>query len=778
METNNENANCAYSDQSPDKLNPKTCPVDEIATEFDPFDAPFQNDPAQSLIWAREQKPAFFAPKIGYWIISRYDDVKAVFRDNILYSPSIVLEKIIPFSDSAMNILKSYDYQLNRTLVNEDEPVHTERRRALMEHFIPENLKVRESMIRELTTKYIDQFIDKGEVDLVDEMLWEIPLSVALNFLGVPQEDVETLKEYCTAHMVNTWGKPTPQEQESVAHAVGKFWQYSGKVLAKMRTEENGTGWMHYAIRKQKELPDVITDSYLHSMMMAIIVAAHETTSHGTANALRMLLNDQEAWQNIIDDHGLIPNAVEECLRISGSVVAWRRMATRDTEISGVKIPKDAKLLIVSASANHDERQFENPEILDLYRDNAVDHLTFGYGSHQCMGKNLARMEMRIFIEEFAYRLPHMRLVEDQEFTYLPNISFRGPNKLLVRWDPSLNPERNKCMPKAERTSFAIGPPIKADIARKIVVSDIRHDGENTKVFTLTDPSRRSLPRWSAGAHVDLLFDEFDRKYSLCGETENCDYLQIAVLLEPDGGGGSRYLHEKISIGDTVKIRGPKNHFRLSDNDRHKILIAGGIGITPIIAMADYLKTIGCSYEIHYCCKSDSHMVFKDRLSSQHGNQAHIYFSQTGNRLDLGNLIKNAAHETQFYACGPDRMLEEIQELTDNLPDGSLKFEHFSTGVNELDSGSGQEFSIHLEDSGIDLIVPDNQTLLQVLQSQGIDLPYDCLEGLCGSCEVTVQDGQIEHRDKVLSKNEKRRNNKMMACCSRANNGQKLTIAL
>ena len=111
------------------------------------------------------------------------------------------------------------------------------------------------------------------------------------------------------------------------------------------------------------------------------------------------------------------------------------------TNVGGVDIPSGAKLLIVLASANHDERHFENPDEIDLYRENTTDHLTFGYGSHQCMGKNIARMEMRIFLEEFTKRLPHLELVADQHYDYLPNTSFRGPSSLWVKWDPTKNPE-------------------------------------------------------------------------------------------------------------------------------------------------------------------------------------------------------------------------------------------------------------------------------------------------------------------------------------------------
>jgi cytochrome P450 len=159
-------------------------------------------------------------------------------------------------------------------------------------------------------------------------MLWEIPLTVALHFLGVPEEDMDTLRKYSIAHTVNTWGRPKPEEQVAVAHAVGNFWQYAGKVLDKMRQDPDAPGWMQYGIRKQMLQPEVVTDSYLHSMMMAGIVAAHETTANATANAMKLLLQHPQVWQELCEDPGLIPNAVEECLRHNGSVAAWRRLVT------------------------------------------------------------------------------------------------------------------------------------------------------------------------------------------------------------------------------------------------------------------------------------------------------------------------------------------------------------------------------------------------------------------------------------------------------------------
>ena len=144
--------------------------------------------------------------------------------------------------------------------------------------------------------------------------------------------------------------------------------------------------------------------------MMAGIVAAHETTAHGAANAVKLLLERRERWEELVTNPALIPNAVEECLRHSGSVAAWRRIATKDTEVGGVQIKEGEKLLIVQASANRDPEHFEDAEVFDPRREEAVEHLTFGYGAHQCLGKNLARMEIQVFLHELTTRLPHLRL--------------------------------------------------------------------------------------------------------------------------------------------------------------------------------------------------------------------------------------------------------------------------------------------------------------------------------------------------------------------------------
>lgn len=751
-------------------------PLAARTAAFDPFAADYQIDPAEALRFAREAAPVFYAPTLGYWVVSRYEDIKAVFRDNRTFSPAIALEKITPVSEEAMAVLRRYDYAMNRTLVNEDEPQHTERRRALMSHFEPEALARHEPMVRRLTRAYVDRFIDRGEADLVEDMLWELPLTVALHFLGVPEEDMERLRQFSVAHTVNTWGRPTPREQVAVAEAVGQFWRYAGEVLARMREDPDAEGWMPYAIRRQKDLPDVVTDSYLHSMMMAIIVAAHETTAHASANMIRRLLETRPLWEEICADASLIPNAVEECLRHSGSVVAWRRITTAPARIGGVDVPAGARLLLVTASANHDPARFDAPDALDLRRHNTAEHLTFGYGSHQCMGKNLARMEMRIFLEEFTRRLPHMELAP-QDFTFLPNTSFRGPEHLKVRWDPALNPERRDRAALRPRADFPVGAPNAKDLARTLVVAGRRRLAEDVVGLRLVDPNGRPLPDWSPGAHVDLLFAGFERSYSLCGDPDDRSAFEIAVLREADGRGGSRALHDTLTAGSQVRVCGPKTHFRLDEGADAPLLIAGGIGITPILAMADRLKRLGKPYALHYAGRRRAAMAFVERVERDHGAQLTLCAGDEGRRLDLAALAREVddrlarGEAVQVYACGPERLLSALAALATGWPEGTLRVEHFQGRGAGADPLRDQPFEVELADSGFALTVPADRTLLQALREAGIDVPSDCEEGLCGTCEVAVVaagEGALDHRDTVLSAAERADGKRLMACCSRA----------
>lgn len=749
------------------------CPMArEVLSEgadFDMFASAYQENPAEALRFAREENPVFYSEPMGYWIVSRYEDVKAVFRDPITYSAYNALERLTPVTPEAAAILRSYDYAMDRTLVNEVEPIHMERRRLLIDAFEPAKLEKHRASVVRLVEDKVDAFAAKGRVDLVAELLWEVPLSVALHFLGVPDEDRATLRQFAVAHTVNIWGRPTLAQQEGVAHGVGQFWRFSGEVLQKMKDDPDGVGWMYDMIAMHRRNPEIVTDNFLHSMMMAIIVAAHETTSLAAANAFKTLLSRRPLWEAICARPELIPSAVEECLRHSGSVVAWRRQTTRAVELAGVRIPEGAKLFLATASANRDPSRFENPDEVDLFRDNSAEHLTFGYGAHQCMGKNIGRMEICVFLETLSRRLPDLRLCE-QSFSYLPNTSFRGPESVWVEWDPTVRGEGS------EPARFPIGAPDQKALARDLVVAKVRTVARGTIAVRLRPKDGETLPGWTAGAHVELELPTGERrKYSLCGERAEGDW-HIAVQREEKGRGGSAWLHDHLREGAVLPVRGPKNFFRLEEKASFHLLVAGGIGITPILAMADVLRARGRPYRLVYLGREADRLAFRDRVES-HGANASIHLSGRDGRIDLAGLVSDLPAGSHVYACGSQPLLDDLAQACDGREDVRLTVERFRSVVaTQLDPAGETRFEVHLSDSGLDLAVGPDQTLLDTLLTAGIDVPHDCLEGLCGSCEVAVMDGEIDHRDSVLTEAERRSSKRMMACCSRGKGP--ITLAL
>lgn len=761
-----------------------SCPHARMAAEFNPFQDAYMENPSEFVRWAREELPVFYSPELDYWVVTRYQAIKEIFRDPITFSPSNVLEPVGSPPPEVKEILGQYGYAMNRTLVNEDEPMHMARRRVLMEPFTPEHLREHEPMVRRLVTESIDGFINKGRADLVRELFWDVPFSVALHFLGIDDAaDRATMKRFAIAHTVNAFGRPTPEERVDIAHTVGQFWQFSGEVLEKMRQTPDGPGWMRYSIRQQKLYPDVVTDSYLHSMMMAIIVAAHETTAFASTNALKLLLEHPDDWRDLCANPELISPAMEECLRHSGSIASWRRRTTRDVTIEGVSIPSGARLLLVVSSANHDPRQFGDPDLFDIRRDNSVDHLTFGYGAHQCLGKNIGRMEMQIMIGELSRRMPHMTLAP-QKFEYVHNLAFRGPRALVVEWDPAKNPERRNPAIRKWTQEVRLGAPLARNAVRNLRVESVREVARDVLMLRLVSQHGSALPQWTPGAHIDIECGDpgLARQYSLCGDPADRAAWEVAVLKDPDSRGGSAWIHQHARPGAILRVRGPRNHFHMDEaHSGHYVFIAGGIGITPVMAMARRARELGRSYEFHYSCRSRFGMAFAEELAHLHAECLQLHISEEGRRNDfLALLSRLKGANVQIYACGPSRMLDALQEavIAAGLPEEQLHVEHFSNDRPKLDPSKELPFEVELRNTGLTLTVTNEHSLLETLRAQNVDVQSDCEEGLCGVCEVAVLAGEVDHRDSILSPTERRENKRMMVCCSRAKSGEKLVLDL
>jgi ferredoxin-NADP reductase len=291
--------------------------------------------------------------------------------------------------------------------------------------------------------------------------------------------------------------------------------------------------------------------------------------------------------------------------------------------------------------------------------------------------------------------------------------------------------------------------------ARGVVSLELRH------------PAGADLPAWLPGAHIDLLLNpDVVRQYSLCSRPSDRDVWQIAVLRESDGRGGSRLVHDELGVGDTITVRGPRNHFALEPAKRY-IFIAGGIGITPIMAMADAAAGAGADYGLTYGGRSLETMAFRDDLVSAHGDRVAIWPEDHMGLLDLPSLLAEPDDSTLIYCCGPEPLLRAVEEHTAAWPSGALRVERFAP--KELDEPAlASTFEVELAQSGKTVTVPPDRSLLHALESVGIYVLSTCQEGTCGTCEVPVLEGTVDHRDSVLTAEEQAAMDTMLACVSRA----------
>lgn len=280
-------------------------------------------------------------------------------------------------------------------------------------------------------------------------------------------------------------------------------------------------------------------------------------------------------------------------------------------------------------------------------------------------------------------------------------------------------------------------------------------------------PDRGLLPAYEPGSHLDIeLPSGLVRQYSLCSPPADLSFYRIAVLAEPDGRGGSKEVHETALVGKRVRIRGPRNHFPLEPSPRY-LFIAGGIGITPMLAMVIRAEREKSPYELLYVGRHLASMAFRDRLAT--GPHVKIHVSSETGRPDLAQLIAGVTDDTLVYACGPTGMLKELEELCATASrSGQLRLEKFaSDGEAAAEAATGDSFEVELAKSGTVLSVGAGQGLLEVIQDH-CDVMTSCEDGFCSTCETRVLEGIPEHHDTILSEKERAAGKTMMVCVGRA----------
>ncbi len=291
----------------------------------------------------------------------------------------------------------------------------------------------------------------------------------------------------------------------------------------------------------------------------------------------------------------------------------------------------------------------------------------------------------------------------------------------------------------------------------------IRYAAQDTNLYEFRRIDGAALAPFEPGSHIDLqLPNGMMRQYSLVTADGDPTTYVVGIKRDRASRGGSIFIHDHLRVGQVIAVGGPRNNFPLHEDAAHSVLIAGGIGVTPIWCMAQRLKKLGRSFELHYACRDRAEVAFNDELMAM--PEAHIHIdAEAGGFLDVAAIVNNARKDAHFYCCGPLPMLEGYEKATAGVAPDQVHAEYFSAREEAATDGG---YVVELRKSGLEFTVPEGKTLLDVLLEGGVDIMYSCQEGVCGACETAVISGTPDHRDGILTDKERLESKTMMVCCS------------
>ena len=425
----------------------------------------------------------------------------------------------------------------------------------------------------------------------------------------------------------------------------------------------------------------------------------------------------------------------------------------QDHEIAGVTLPVGSRVLVIYGSANRDERKWPDPERFDVRR-KVKDHVGFGSGVHMCMGMHLAKLEMLLLLTALARRV--------RSFEVTGPISFVKNNSIHAL--ANLPVTLHVGAPSISTSEVAVAQ----SAWQTLVVKQRRDEATDIISLELEPTDGATLAPFTAGSHVDVrLRSGLVRQYSLSNSPAETHRYRLGVLREPASRGGSRAIHEHLQAGQTVEIGRPRNAFALNEDADHTILMAGGIGITPLLAMAHRLRDLGKPFELHYCTRSRDRAAFMSELDT-FGDRVHLHFDDgpATQKLEIDTLLASSAVGRHFYACGPRGFMDYVVGAAKRLDwsPSNIHVEHFGA---EIDT-NGEPFTVVARRSGLTLAVRPGQTIASVLRDAGVAFDMSCQSGVCGTCVTAVIEGTPDHRDLVQTEEEKATNKTITICCSRS----------
>jgi cytochrome P450 len=411
----------------------------ELAT-FNPFDPAAIQCPFPHYAQMRDEAPVMLIESVGMYLVTSHELVMQVLRDPATYSslfggasmplPSDAREKMIE--------VMADGYPRVPTMLTADMPEHTRYRRLVSKAFTPKVIAELEPVIRSITTRLIDSWIDSGRIEFVEQFGVPLPVEVIAHALNVPDSRMADFKRWSDDSIAGIGTNISLEQRLEAERGVNEFQHYFAAELDRRRTEPQDdllTALLNARVddddpevtdKRELDVPEML------SIIQQLLVAGNETTTKLLTETMRLLAENPDEWTRLKQDPSRAPQIVEEALRLSTPTQGMFRISTKDHELGGVHIPEGARMVIVFASANRDESLYPEPDAFDPDRDNLRDHLAFGKGIHFCLGAALSRLEGKVALEELSRRLERFSLPETNEFQYFPSFLLRGLTRLDV----------------------------------------------------------------------------------------------------------------------------------------------------------------------------------------------------------------------------------------------------------------------------------------------------------------------------------------------------------
>lgn len=709
--------------------------------DIDFYSDDFIRNPWPHYAKMRELGPVVYLPRLGNFALTRHAEVSGALRDHDTFISGLGVG-----ADEEINKITRGNSAAS------DGDRHTAIRTATSAPLLPGALEKIRAQVEIAADQLIEDLAERASFEVMKDLAQHLPLTIVRDLVGLPEAGRENMLRWANA----TFDLLGAQNERG-RKAKEAFLEQRKYAQSQADTSSLNPGsWT-------RRLWDLVEDGLLDPELAPVAMRDYlnpslDTTISATGQLIYQLGKNPDQWAKLRQHPELARNAANEAVRMASPVRSFSRHTSKDVTISGVDIPKGANVMMVYASANRDDRVFENPDQFDITRE-IRHHVGFGSGIHMCVGMHLAQLEMIALLDAMIPRVNEIKVGE-------PDVALNNTIHSFATLDATFVAETGHVWlsekPREDPAPSSTETTLAGRITRRSIV------GDNIIHLVIEPAAGVVFPEWEPGAHIDLhLRGDLIRQYTLMGEPGSGGY-EIAVQLEPESRGGSRTIF-RLQEGADVTISAPRNHFRLDESARSIVLFSGGIGMTPLLAMARRLHALGKDFSWHISVRSKDRLPMADlleRLAFKDKIQVHLDDGEPGQQLNASAILMSLPDGAHLYVCGPFGYMTYLTKLANEsgLDESRVHLEHFGAEI-DVD---GDPFTVVARRSGKTMEVGPNETILEVLTREGFEIATSCKNGVCGTCVTGVLEGKPDHRDFVLTSEEKARNDRVAACCSRS----------